>query len=139
MMLDYGGAMFSLRKPRLLLIYTNYVLSVIWSCAMMLGVLLFVAGQLGWDNPAIAAGIALVPSWWAAILAVTYLMQADISHLLEQRNEKDMAKSLYWIIWYPLAFWVIAALTTIYAVPKVLFRKPGSVRGIWASPDRGFR
>ena len=139
MMLDYGRAMLTLRKPRLLLIYVNYVLSVIWSYAMLFGALIYVAGRLGWDNPAVDAGISLVPSWWGAVLAVTYLMQAAVSHLVEQRYEKNMLKSLYWIIWYPLAFWVISTLTTIRAVPKVLFRKPGSVRGTWVSPDRGFR
>jgi biofilm PGA synthesis N-glycosyltransferase PgaC len=138
MMLDYAWPMLTFRQPRMILVYLNFVLSLIWSFAMLIGVLIWGAGLLGWDSPVIKAGVSLVPSWWGALLAVTYLMQALVSHMVEQRYERDMARSLFWIIWYPLAFWMISTLTTLRAVPKVLFRR-GEVRGTWVSPDRGFR
>jgi biofilm PGA synthesis N-glycosyltransferase PgaC len=139
MMLDYFRPMILFRQPRLILIYVNYVFSVIWSFAILLGVMLMVAHWLGWQSPLVAAGVSLLPSWWGAVLAVTYLVQAAVSHLVEQRYERGMMRSLFWIVWYPLAFWVISTLTTLYAIPRVLLRKPGEVRGTWVSPDRGFR
>jgi biofilm PGA synthesis N-glycosyltransferase PgaC len=138
MMLDYGGPMIRGRMPSLLLVYVNYVLSLVWSFAMLAGVLIWAAGLAGWASPVVAAGVSLVPTWWGAVLAVTYLAQATVSHLVERRYEPDIVKSLYWIVWYPLAFWMIATLSTLRAVPKVLFRK-GEVKGTWISPDRGFR
>ena len=42
------------------------------------------------------------------MLALTYLLQALVSHLLERRYEPDMLRSLFWVIWYPAAFWLIA-------------------------------
>lgn len=139
MMIDYFKPMVTFRQPRLILVYVNYVLSVIWSFAMLAGILIYGAAALGWDHPATAAGISLLPTWWGAVLAVTYLLQATVSHLVERRYERDMVRSLFWIIWYPLAFWMISTLTTIAAVFRVMFRKPGEVRGTWVSPDRGFR
>jgi biofilm PGA synthesis N-glycosyltransferase PgaC len=58
--------------------------------------------------------------------------------VIESRYEPNMTRSLFWIIWYPLAFWLISTLTTIVAVPRVFFRR-GEVRGTWVSPDRGLR
>jgi biofilm PGA synthesis N-glycosyltransferase PgaC len=124
--------------PSLLLIYVNYVLSIVWSFAMIFGLLIGLAAFFGWTSSAIVAGVSLVPAWWGAVLAVTYLAQAATSHLVERRYEPDILKSLFWIVWYPLAFWMIATLSTLRAIPKVLFRK-GEVKGTWISPDRGFR
>lgn len=139
MMLDYFWPMVTLKQPRLILIYLNYLLSILWSFAMLAGVAILVAATLGWQSPLTAAGVSLLPSWWGAVLAVTYLMQAAVSHLVERRYEADMARSLFWIVWYPIAFWVIATLSTLRAIPNVLFRPKDSVRGTWVSPDRGFR
>jgi biofilm PGA synthesis N-glycosyltransferase PgaC len=40
------------------------------------------------------------------------------------------------MIWYPLVYWCISALTTVVAVPRILGRKR-TARAIWVSPDRG--
>ena len=46
--------------------------------------------------------------------------------------------SLFWIVWYPLVFWLIQAATAI-AGPVLALRRPLHARGTWVSPDRGFR
>lgn len=138
MMLDYGKPMLLGRMPSLFPVYFNYLLSVLWSYVMLLGFIAGVAALFGFAPAAMISGLALVPEWWGAVLAVTYLLQATVSHVIEDRYEPGMTLSLFWIIWYPLAFWLISTLTTIVAVPRVLFRK-GEVRGTWVSPDRGLR
>ena len=65
-------------------------------------------------------------------------MQALVSHLLERRFEPDMLRSLFWMIWYPLAFWMVNTVTTVVALPRALMR-PRNSRTTWVSPDRGFR
>ncbi|HKB84277.1 MAG TPA: poly-beta-1,6 N-acetyl-D-glucosamine synthase, partial [Burkholderiales bacterium] len=42
----------------------------------------------------------------------------------------------FWMIWYPVAFWVINVFTTVVATPRVLMRRTGK-RATWRSPDRG--
>ena len=83
-------------------------------------------------------GFQLVPEWWGLTLAITYLTQAFVSHLLESRYEHNMLRTLFWMIWYPLAFWMISTFTAVAALPRALL-KPRKERTTWVSPDRGLR
>jgi poly-beta-1,6-N-acetyl-D-glucosamine synthase len=138
MMTDFFLPMLRGRNLKLVPVYLNFVVSVLWSYIMLgaLGLGLIHAAKIDIlpDWPA----FGIVPEWWGAILAVTYLLQALVSHLLERRYEPDMLKSLYWIIWYPMAFWFISTATTVVALPRALLR-PRKQHTTWVSPDRGLR
>ena len=56
--------------------------------------------------------------------------------MVERRYEPNMLRGLFWIIWYPFAFWLLSTLTTVAALPRVLVRPR---RSTWESPDRGLR
>ena len=138
MMTDFLTPMLSGRNLRLLPVYINFVLSVLWSYAVLIGMAL---GALQWAGLRTLEDIAFfgtVPEWWGLVLTVTYLIQAIISQWIERRYEPDMIRSMYWMIWYPMAFWLISALTTAVALPRALLR-PRMERTTWVSPDRGFR
>ncbi|MCY1465947.1 Poly-beta-1,6-N-acetyl-D-glucosamine synthase [compost metagenome] len=45
---------------------------------------------------------------------------------------------MFWVIWYPLVFWLISLLTTLVSFPKVLFSQ-NQKRARWVSPDRGIK
>ena len=48
----------------------------------------------------------------------------------------DGGASLFWIIWFPVVYWMLSLFTTLVAFPKVMLkRKRGRAR--WVSPDRG--
>ena len=49
-----------------------------------------------------------------------------------------MGKYYYWMIWYPIAYWVLSILTTVVAIPKAIYYRKRQ-RGTWESPDRGLR
>ncbi len=138
MMVDFGRDILRLRSPGLIPTYFNYLLSVLWSYAMLLSILAGFADELGVPRFGIVAAISLIPAWWGMVLVLTYLLQALVSHSLERRYEPDMLRSLFWVIWYPAAFWLISLTTTVVAVPKVLFGRK-KARGTWVSPDRGLR
>jgi biofilm PGA synthesis N-glycosyltransferase PgaC len=138
MMLRFFGPMVTLRRPSLLPTYVNFVLSVAWAYMIVLSLALALWGTvLGPAHP-LRTATPLIPDWWALTLTLTYLAQALISGLLEQRYERGALGSLFWTIWYPVAFWTIGALTTFVALPRVLLR-PKSDRITWTSPDRGLR
>ena len=65
-------------------------------------------------------------------------MQVLVSHLLERRFEPHMLRSLFWMIWYPLAFWMVNTATAVVALPIALLR-PRKERTTWVSSDRGLR
>ena len=79
----------------------------------------------------------LLPRWHGMILAIVCLFQFGVSILIDRRYEAKIGRTYYWMVWYPMAYWVLSMFTTVVAVPKVLFG--GRKRAIWTSPDRGFR
>ena len=93
---------------------------------------------LGLAPSGLTIGFQLVPEWWGLTLSITYIVQALISDLLEHRYERDMLRSLFWMIWYPLAYWLLNTATTAAALPRVLLR-PRVEHATWVSPDRGLR
>jgi biofilm PGA synthesis N-glycosyltransferase PgaC len=138
MMLAFFRPMISLRAPSLLPTYLNYVVSVVWSYVVLLclGVGLLWSVGLGPSRP--LPVFRIVPDWWGLTLTLTYLAQALVSHLLDSRYERGMLRSLFWMIWYPLAFWLLSAVTAAVALPRVLLQ-PTKERTTWVSPDRGLR
>ena len=83
-------------------------------------------------------GFGLVPSHWGLALALTYLLQALVSEGLDRRFEPGMSRAMFWVVWYPLAFWMMQAAAAVVGLPKALLRRSDTA-GTWVSPDRGFR
>jgi biofilm PGA synthesis N-glycosyltransferase PgaC len=112
--------------------------SVLWSYTLALLAVVWLAGL------ALPAGMApAVPPPFGAqasglILGATCLVQFAFSAWLDRRHEPATARNLYWMIWFPVVFWVIGCAATVAAYPKVLVRGRGA-RARWVSPDRGIR
>jgi biofilm PGA synthesis N-glycosyltransferase PgaC len=138
MMVDYGDDILRLRSPGLIPTYLSYLLSVLWAYSMLILFVAGLAGALGLGVSNIIPGVSLIPAWWGVVLMLTYLLQALVSHVLERRYEPNMLRSLFWVIWYPAAYWLISLVTMVVAIPKVVFG-PKTSRGTWVSPDRGLR
>ena len=79
-----------------------------------------------------------IPGLVGALLTVTYLCQAAVSVALDSRFERGVNRALFWVVWYPLIFWILQALTAAAALPKALLR-PRGLAGTWVSPDRGIQ
>jgi poly-beta-1,6-N-acetyl-D-glucosamine synthase len=138
MMQDYFWKMLRGAMPSLIPVYVNYLLSVLWSYVMVATLAASILWLLQIDTSAFLPQFSVIPQWWGLALAVTYLLQALVSQALESRYETGMTRTLFWMIWYPLAFWMITTLTTVVALPRALMR-PRKERTTWVSPDRGFR
>jgi len=124
--------------PSLLPTYINYLLSLLWAYVMTLCLIIGILWTVGLAPPKVLPGFQLIPEWWGLTLTITYFAQALVSHLLERRFEPHMLRSLFWIIWYPMAFWMINTATAVAALPIALLR-PRKERTTWVSPDRGLR
>jgi poly-beta-1,6-N-acetyl-D-glucosamine synthase len=137
-LLAAAGPMWRQRAWRMLPVWLNHWVSVLWAYA--------IAFSFGWwtlwrfSGGQVGEGIALspVPTAWGAILALTYLLQALVSALLDRRFEQGILSSVFWVVWYPLAFWFLQVCTAMVALPRALLR-PKDAPGTWVSPDRGFR
>jgi biofilm PGA synthesis N-glycosyltransferase PgaC len=87
---------------------------------------------------AIAVDHLLPPAFTGLLLATVCLFQFAVSILIDRRYEKGLWKTMFWVIWYPLVFWLISLLTTLVSFPKVLFSQ-NQKRARWVSPDRGIK
>ena len=124
------------RLRRMWLIYAEYVTSVFWAYSMALVLVIWLLGlfiemPLRWQ-------ITIVPGWHGVLIGTTCLLQILVSMVLDRRYDHEIYRHLFWMIWYPIAYWMLSACTTVWAVPKVFARKRGK-RAIWTSPDRGLR
>ena len=113
----------------------EYVMSVAWAYAMLVIAILWLAG-LFIELPPEYRITSLLSGWNGVMVGTTCLMQIGVSLALDARYDKDPFKSFYWMIWYPLAYWMLNMATTIVAVPRALLRNPKR-RARWNSPDRG--
>ena len=136
--LDIAHRLFEPGGIRMLPLWVNYIVSIAWSYTMLVACGSWLFLKLGIiDTPAWFT-FSMIPGWWGAVLAVTYILQATISIMLDSRFEKNMGSAIFWIIWYPLVFWFLQTSTAVAGVPKALRRKKAT-RGTWTSPDRGFQ
>ena len=125
------------KKRRMVMVLAEYLTSVIWAYCMVLIALLWTVGQVI-DLPPFLTVRTLLPGWTGVLLGVTCLLQFGISMAIDSRYDQNMGKNYFWIVWYPLAFWLINVFTIAVGVPKALL-KPKGQRAVWISPDRGLR
>lgn len=133
----FFNKMFNYKKRRMWPIFIEYAISVCWSYTMAFVMLIWLVGQF-FKVPDDIYIESLLPGWHGVILAITCLIQFAVSLFIDGRYEKGLGRYFYWVIWYPMAYWIINVLTTIVAFPKALFKKKGK-RAVWESPDRGLR
>ena len=136
-MLRHTADLLSWRKRRMWLVLFEYLLSVIWAYTMIFIVLLWAIG-LFVDMPEQLAVRSILPSWHGVILAMVCLTQFAASLIIDRRYEARVGRNYYWMIWYPIAYWILSLLTTVTAVPKTLLKRRRQ-RATWVSPDRGLR
>lgn len=132
------GTLNQWKNRRMWVLLTEFTLSALWAFSFALSILLHV---LGWwiDLPDHLRVETLVPpAFTGLVLASFCLLQFLISILIEQRYEKGFARTLVWIIWYPLVFWMLNLLTTLVSFPQIMLGKKRQ-RARWVSPDRGIK
>ena len=125
------------KRRRMIMVLVEYLTSVIWAYSMTIIALLWAVGQVI-DLPPFLTVRTLLPGWTGVLLGVTCLIQFGLSMVIDARYDRNMGKNYFWIIWYPLAFWLINVFTIAVGVPKALL-KPKGQRAVWTSPDRGLQ
>ena len=123
------------RHRHMVPIYLEYFLSVIWSYSMAF-VIVYWLLHLVLPAQTVPVASPFIPSWYGLVLGFTCMTQFAVSKWIDSSYDRGLGRNYYWMIWYPLAFWLINVATTIVAFPQALVRKKGK-RARWTSPDRG--
>ena len=128
----------TLRNRRMWLVAAELIVSEFWAYVMGSIFLLWILGMF-LPLPSPLEVSTVLPGWPGVILGATCLVQFALSLIIDSRYEsRQLGQFYYWIIWYPMAYWVIHAAASVVAVPRAIIKRRGT-RAIWVSPDRGIR
>jgi len=117
-------------------LFLEFCFSTAWSFAYAISIVLFLLGLMIPMPDSLYVQHLFPPAFTGLILGVVCLLQFAVSLMIERRYEKGIGASLFWIIWFPVVYWMLSLFTTLVAFPKVMLkRKRGRAR--WVSPDRG--
>jgi len=133
----YGRSVLTWRRRRMWGVWLEYFTSVIWSYTMAITLVLMLLAYFI-DVPSQFESDSIFFGWNSVILGITCLLQFFVSLVIDSKYEKGLSRYSYWMIWYPLIYWILNVITTVIAVPKAIFKRKGK-RGVWASPDRGLK
>jgi len=125
------------KSRRMWMVYIEFITSVFWSFSIVVTMLLYLLG-LFLDVPPEIRVHSLLPSWGGVLLGITCLIQFALSLYIEANYEKNIWKYYYWMIWFPIAYWLINVIAVVFGLPRALLRKKGE-NATWVSPDRGIR
>ncbi len=112
-------------------IYFEYLISILWAFSVVLVLLLWFVSlaanfPLGFSNTSV----------YGVMLGLTFMLQFFISFYISSRYEKGLYTYYFWLVWYPIAYWIIIAATSVVGAIKAIRRKKGE-HAVWESPDRG--
>ncbi len=142
-----GGAQVLIKNARALFLpnqnhmwplLLELLLSLVWSYGMLLIAFVWILGLITPVRYFPHIGSPLIPDQGGVLLAATCLAQFGLAKWLDSRYDRGLGRNYYWMVWYPLVFWLINTCATIVAFPKAL-RWGAGQRARWISPDRGIR
>jgi poly-beta-1,6-N-acetyl-D-glucosamine synthase len=136
-LLRYGKKLLRWRQRRMWMVAAEYLISLVWSYVMATMVALWILGHII-TLPAALHVPTFLPQWNGVVLGIVCMLQFLISLLIDRRYEKRIGRNYYWMIWYPIAYWMLTTATSVVALPKAMLKRRGT-RAVWTSPDRGVR
>lgn len=138
-MLRYTPQILGWRSRGLWLLWVEYWVSVLWSYLLGLALAATFVHTITPDN--FGWAVDVMPRWFGVLLSITCLIQFGVSLTIDSRYEQragGLGRYYFWIIWYPIAYWVIGVSTNLVGVWRALFRKRGKP-AIWGASDRGLQ
>jgi len=119
----------SWKRRRMTPIYLEQVCSFFWSvCWLILTIILLI---MEFNSQHVFTEYL----WKSQFLSFVCLFQFGVAMWLEQHYDKNILKSTWSVIWYPLIYWYVNVFITLAALLKAIL--PKKKLATWKSPDRG--
>ena len=138
-LLRYFRDLFRWSARGMWLLYVECLISVTWAF-LILCHLLFAPMEF-LTSTANESLHDLSPSWTSMLLSVTCLLQFGVSLAIDSRYESQtggVGRYYYWMVWYPIVYWLMNVGTTIVGTIRAIKKKRGQ-RAVWVTVDRGLR
>ncbi len=125
----HGDIFTSWRRRRMFPIYIEQVCSFFWSvCWLILTLILLIMEFMG-------KAVFTEYLWKSQFLSFVCLLQFAVAISLESHYDRQIFKSTWSVIWYPLIYWYVNVFITLAALFKAIL--PKKKLATWKSPDRG--
>ena len=131
------GLLFHWSERHMWVLVLEALASVAWvyTLAALTIILLVSTITGGWEQ------VLAWPVEWGTVsieVTLTCLTQFACGFFLDSRYEKGIWRYYFWMIWYPVVYWMLNAAATFVGLPKALLNRN---RGLatWVSPDRGLK
>ena len=138
-LLRYFPALFRWSSRGMWLLYGECLISIFWAFLILLHLLYVPVALLNESTNQSLHDLS--PSWTSMLLSLTCLIQFGVSLFIDSRYEAStggVARYYYWMVWYPLVYWLINVGTTIVGSVRAIKKKRG-LRAVWVTVDRGLR
>ncbi|MFI3155920.1 MAG: poly-beta-1,6-N-acetyl-D-glucosamine synthase [Methylococcaceae bacterium] len=138
-LLRYFSELFRWSSRGMWLLYGECLISIAWAFLILLHIL-YAPVEL-FSESTNESLHDLSPSWTSMLLSLTCLIQFGVSLFIDSHYEYrtgGVARYYYWMVWYPLVYWLINVGTTIVGSIRAIKKKRGQ-RAIWVTVDRGLR
>ena len=126
----------SFKHKRMWVLLGEFMLSTLWAFSYAMSVLLFIVGLFVTLPINLHVETLFPPHFTGITLAVVCLFQFLVSIIIEHRYENKIYQSLFWVVWFPVVYWMLSLFTTLVAFPKVMLKKQQQ-RARWSHSDRG--
>ena len=136
--LRHSGTMLHWTRRRMWPVLVELVVSTAWCYAVFLVLIAWLLTQVvpAWIPPRLQVA-TLLPGWSGSLLAIVCLLQFLTGLTVDRQYEgRGLIRQLFWAIWYPAFYWVIAAGTSVVALPLALRYRGRTGHATWQSPDR---
>jgi len=120
---------------RMRVVYLEFLLSLVWAYTMIAVFATWAIGKFVQVPDAIYIP-TLIPGWTGLLLGLTCLFQFAVALRIDSRYEPKLARYFYWMIWYPVAYWLMNVATIAVGFPRAVIRRSGQA-AVWSSSDRG--
>jgi poly-beta-1,6-N-acetyl-D-glucosamine synthase len=127
--------LFQWQSRRMWPIMLEYMTSVLWSYTILTVAVIWIVQQFYSISDLVSVD-GLLPGWAGTLLIFTALFQFTVSVIIDSRFENNLHRNIFWMIWFPMSYWMINMTATVAGFPKAVLTKRGQ-RATWTSPDRG--
>lgn len=129
-MIRHSNIFQSWKRRRLIPIYLEQVMSLLWVCLWALLTLVEIL-KLNYH-----IGSYMPYLWKSQFIAIVCIFQFLVAALLERKYDENMMKSFLVVAWYPIIYWIVNGVVALMALPSAL-RIRARHFATWNSPDRG--
>ena len=119
----------SWKRRRMTPIYLEQVCSFFWSVCWLILTIILIIMEFNSQH------VFTEYLWKSQFLSFVCLLQFGVAMWLEQHYDKNIIKSTWSVIWYPLVYWYVNVFITLAALLKAIL--PKKKLATWKSPDRG--